>query len=195
MQTLATEFNARINSERRRQENVNSYKQQILSMEDDLQQAHLKGKWKNIFQVYLHLIFKFLAQENEPILRDINNQLRDNFAPKEEIINRKIENARTEGSHITNELNGIILYKNFTSTLSEISLIYYITLEQQSKLRGIEDVDRNRLSQLSHQNKDVYDAILWLRENRNQFRANIYEPPAIAVMSIAVIFYSSFFFN
>ena len=88
----------------------------------------------------------------------------------------------------------MVLYviKNFTSTLSEISLIYII-LEQQSKLRGIEDVDRNRLSQLSHQNKDVHDAILWLRENRDQFKANIYEPPAIAVMSIAVIFYSGFY--
>lgn len=140
MQTLATEFNAKRNSERKRQENVHNFKQQIHSLEDDLEQAKLK------------------ARENEPLLKDINIQLRDNFAPKEEAINRKVENAKTEGKDIFNELN-----------------------EQKSKLRGIEDVDRQRLSQLSDHYKDVHDAIVWLRQNRDKFRANIYEPPAIAL--------------
>jgi len=43
MQTLATEFNAKRNSERKRQENVHNFKQQIHSLEDDLEQAKLKG--------------------------------------------------------------------------------------------------------------------------------------------------------
>ena len=44
MQTLATEFNAKRNSERKRQENVHNFKQQIHSLEDDLEQAKLKGQ-------------------------------------------------------------------------------------------------------------------------------------------------------
>ena len=67
----------------------------------------------------------------------------------------------------------------FFSYVTNFSNFFF--LEQKSKLRGIEDVDRQRLSQLSDHYKDVHDAIVWLRQNRDKFRANIYEPPAIAV--------------
>jgi len=72
------------------------------------------------FFIVLFIHFYLLARENEPLLKDINIQLRDNFAPKEEAINRKVENAKTEGKDIFNEMNGMIhfLFFNYFTNFS-----------------------------------------------------------------------------
>ena len=65
---------------------------------------------------------------------------------------------------------------------SSIKIIFFLfVIEQRSRLQGIEDVDRSRLAQLRQYHPDVYEGITWLRANRDKFKANIYEPPAISV--------------
>lgn len=56
-------------------------------------------------------------------------------------------------------------------------------IEFQSKKKNIEDVDNQRLNALKTEFNlgQVYDAIIWLRANKDRFRAPIYEPPIISV--------------
>ena len=53
----------------------------------------------------------------------------------------------------------------------------------QSKLKNIEDVDKNRLDLLSgdHGLTHTHQAVMWLRENKHKFRAPIHEPPLMPV--------------
>jgi hypothetical protein len=49
--------------------------------------------------------------------------------------------------------------------------------EQQKIL----DVANQRLELLRLKQKDTYDAVMWLRENKNQFQHQIYEPMMLEV--------------
>jgi hypothetical protein len=50
-------------------------------------------------------------------------------------------------------------------------------------VKSIEDIDKNRLNLLRADRglTPVYEAVMWLRENKNKFRAPIHEPPLISV--------------
>lgn len=50
-------------------------------------------------------------------------------------------------------------------------------------MKSIEDIDKNRLNLLRADRglTPVYEAVMWLRENKNKFRAPIHEPPLISV--------------
>ena len=57
-----------------------------------------------------------------------------------------------------------------------------LILECQSKIKNIEDVDRNRINMLRQHNlSHVQEAIIWLRANKDKFRAPIYEPLIVSV--------------
>ncbi|KAK7492679.1 hypothetical protein BaRGS_00016158 [Batillaria attramentaria] len=48
--------------------------------------------------------------------------------------------------------------------------------EAQQELRNIQDVGKIRLEQLRRRHKHTYDAVMWLRQNRDKFKSTIYEP-------------------
>jgi hypothetical protein len=45
----------------------------------------------------------------------------------------------------------------------------------------IQDVAKQRLELLRRKHKDTHDAVMWLRENKNQFHHHVYEPMMLEV--------------
>lgn len=45
----------------------------------------------------------------------------------------------------------------------------------------MEDVDRNRIEMVRRENDQVYQAIIWLRANKDRFSAPIHEPAILSV--------------
>nr|SVE75525.1 EOG090X0JQ4 [Daphnia dolichocephala] len=91
-------------------------------------------------------------------LKEVDGKLKE-IAPQETAVAQRKHQAVEELRRIKNEIN-----------------------EYQSKIKNIEDVDKNRLNMLRGEGlTPIYHAVVWLRENKNQFRAPIYEPPLISV--------------
>lgn len=80
------------------------------------------------------------------------------------------------------EINGNGEMTNISHTILEFNFEIFAA-EYQSKVKNIEDVDKNRLNLLrdDHGLRSTYQAVLWLRDNKNKFRAPIHEPPLISV--------------
>ncbi len=50
------------------------------------------------------------------------------------------------------------------------------------KLEQIDNIKNRRLDNLrNNRNKDLYNAIIWLRENKHHFKEEVFEPPAVTV--------------
>ncbi|KAG0283272.1 Structural maintenance of chromosomes protein 5, partial [Dissophora globulifera] len=43
-------------------------------------------------------------------------------------------------------------------------------------LEALDDIRNRCLEQLKSQDNDVYEAVMWLRANRQQFRKHVFEP-------------------
>jgi hypothetical protein len=52
---------------------------------------------------------------------------------------------------------------------------------QEKDQEKIQDEANQRLELLRLKQKDTYDAVMWLRENKNQFHHHIYEPMMLEV--------------
>lgn len=52
---------------------------------------------------------------------------------------------------------------------------------QKEEQRKIQDVANQRLELLRRKHKDVYDAVMSLRENKNKFHHHIYDPMMLEV--------------
>ncbi|KAI8597989.1 hypothetical protein EDD21DRAFT_310024, partial [Dissophora ornata] len=46
----------------------------------------------------------------------------------------------------------------------------------KNRLDALDDIRNRRLQQLRNQDNDVFEAVLWLRENRNMFQKHVFEP-------------------
>ncbi|XP_070206218.1 structural maintenance of chromosomes protein 5-like [Littorina saxatilis] len=75
-------------------------------------------------------------------------------------LTRDINAINQQGSGLNTELNGL---------RREIQ-------DAQQELRRIQDMGNQRLEQLRRRHKHTYDAVMWLRQNRNKFKATIHEP-------------------
>ena len=51
----------------------------------------------------------------------------------------------------------------------------------KSQLREINDIGNRRLNKLNQVDKQAYDAVQWLNNNRNKFRGRVYEPIMLQV--------------
>ncbi|XP_028161618.1 structural maintenance of chromosomes protein 5 [Ostrinia furnacalis] len=51
----------------------------------------------------------------------------------------------------------------------------------QNRIRNLEDVDVKRLEVLRNYSEDAYNAVAWLRENRNMFQEPVYEPMILEI--------------
>ena len=49
------------------------------------------------------------------------------------------------------------------------------------RLKKLDDVNVRKLQALSRWDRDTHDAILWLRENRNKFKMEVFEPPTMVL--------------
>ncbi|XP_046447259.1 structural maintenance of chromosomes protein 5-like isoform X2 [Daphnia pulex] len=141
MESLASDFQAKKLAERKRIENEQSFRQQILNLEKDLEALDEQEK------------------NSSAELEDIDARL-NAIAPH--------ETALAQRKHVLAE---------------EMRRLRYEINEFQSKVKSIEDIDKNRLNLLRADRglTPVYEAVMWLRENKNKFRAPIHEPPLISL--------------
>ncbi|KAI8423510.1 hypothetical protein MSG28_012621 [Choristoneura fumiferana] len=51
----------------------------------------------------------------------------------------------------------------------------------QNKIRQLENVDDKRLEELQRYSPDAYQAVLWLRDHRDMFQHNVYEPMMLEI--------------
>ncbi|XP_038218178.1 structural maintenance of chromosomes protein 5 [Zerene cesonia] len=51
----------------------------------------------------------------------------------------------------------------------------------QNKIRNLEDVDLKRLEVLRSYSEDAYNAVMWLRDNKNMFEQPVYEPMMLEI--------------
>lgn len=107
-------------------------------------------------------------------------------------VNRNLQELTTKSLHLTqrrdigheeirqlrHERDGCLPSFNFAITFL---IRRFHRLECASKIRNIEDVDKKRLEMLRRERPQAYDAVMWLRNNKERFKANIYEPLAISV--------------
>jgi hypothetical protein len=66
----------------------------------------------------------------------------------------------------------------YFSLLFVVCLTSFIILY---RLKQLDNVDSQKLEKLGSFNKDAYDAVLWLRQNKDKFRMEIIEPPIISL--------------
>ena len=53
-----------------------------------------------------------------------------------------------------------------------------------SRINKLEDMKKLRLQYLRNHNKDTYNAVMWLRENKNRFKHPVHEPILLLVFLI-----------
>jgi hypothetical protein len=69
----------------------------------------------------------------------------------------------------------------FTCICSEFNHVTVHEKEQQK----VQDVANQRLELLRRKQKDIYEAVMWLRGNKKEFRHHIYEPMMLEVRAVS----------
>ncbi|KAG0363943.1 Structural maintenance of chromosomes protein 5, partial [Gamsiella multidivaricata] len=102
------------------------------------------------------------AQSDEHINKEKDELHEKVMAIQEEVhdIKDKIDVLRSRQEDIVREGNSI----NFRLT------------EKRKRLEALDDIRNRRLQQLRSQDNDVYEAVLWLRQNREMFQKHVFEP-------------------
>ena len=57
-----------------------------------------------------------------------------------------------------------------------IIIFYLIYLAINSQIKYLENKDNQKLETLRQHDKTSYDAVLWLKDNKQKFKAIVYEP-------------------
>ncbi|KAK6178810.1 hypothetical protein SNE40_011310 [Patella caerulea] len=96
----------------------------------------------------------------------------EDVQPAIEKINLEMRNAGTELSNITQR--GESLKMEISNKRREIA-------DMQTALRRIQDISNHRLELVRRKHKDTYDAVIWLRQNIDQFKGAICEPMMLCV--------------
>ncbi|KAI1294565.1 Structural maintenance of chromosomes protein 5 [Mortierella claussenii] len=54
-------------------------------------------------------------------------------------------------------------------------------VDGRKRLDALDDIRNRRLQTLRHQDSDVFEAVIWLRENRNLFQNHVFEPVCLEI--------------
>ena len=71
-----------------------------------------------------------------------------------------------------------------TRTFVIVSADSYFLIGAQSELSRISDIYQQRMEKLRAKDRDTYEAVKWLNENRNLFQKPVHEPVLILVSSV-----------
>lgn len=161
-------FNQKMGSLNQEFFRVDAYKQKMETYAAELQTQRLAERKRieneNNFRQQISNLENEMEELNEQEhsvgdrLREVDFKLKE-ISPQETAVAQRKHQVTEEMRRIRNEI-----------------------VEYQSKIKNIEDVDRNRLNMLRGEGlTPIYHAVIWLRENKNKFRAPIYEPPLISL--------------
>ncbi|KXJ22629.1 structural maintenance of chromosomes protein 5 [Exaiptasia diaphana] len=98
----------------------------------------------------------------QPQIEEVNTQARQ--------INRELTTIQQEGSRIVEEK------RHLTAQASDA----------KSRLSVLEDIKKKRLDLLRNMSRDTYNAVMWLRENKDKFKQQVYEPILLQVNMLDV---------
>lgn len=65
-----------------------------------------------------------------------------------------------------------------------VSADSYFLIGAQTELSRISDIYQQRMEKLRTKDRDTYEAVKWLNENRNLFQKRVHEPVLILVSSV-----------
>ncbi|XP_053393705.1 structural maintenance of chromosomes protein 5-like [Mercenaria mercenaria] len=97
------------------------------------------------------------TEDVQPLLEKVNRSMRET-TQKLGHINMEGENLRGKIEGRRRNMNGL-----------------------QRDLQTLRNIETQRLQALRAKHKDTYDAVMWLRENRDKFKGNIHEPIMLCV--------------
>lgn len=73
------------------------------------------------------------------------------------------------------------LEEQLRAILSERESKKHEIISIDSELKKINDIDSQKLNVVRRVDKHTYDAIMWLRQHRSEFKGVIYEPPIMTI--------------
>ena len=65
----------------------------------------------------------------------------------------------------------------------------------KKRLHDVDNVDHQKLEALRKIDKDTYNAVVWLRENKTMFTGTVYEPIMTQVIKCVVLKANYFYFD
>ncbi|KAF9987172.1 Structural maintenance of chromosomes protein 5 [Modicella reniformis] len=107
-------------------------------------------------------------------------ELVDN-SPSHEQLKREREEIQEKLSDVQDKIraskDGIDVFQlKQTEIVEESRKINARLVDGRRKLDTLDDIRNRRLQQLRNQDNDVFEAVMWLRENRNLFQKHVFEP-------------------
>ncbi|XP_035247497.1 structural maintenance of chromosomes protein 5 isoform X2 [Anguilla anguilla] len=111
------------------------------------------------------------------LIEDLQAQLRgaeaqQDPAPQIDAVNAQLRRAQEERAQREGELSDLRREKD--AQTGELMIL-------KNKLRGLEDMMKRKEETLRGRFRDTYDALLWLRRNRQLFRGNVHEPMMLVI--------------
>ncbi|KAJ9575653.1 hypothetical protein L9F63_007482, partial [Diploptera punctata] len=118
---------------------------------------------------------KAVLQQIDKLKNDIRNINKDSdIAIREEIEN--LSHQFTKKLNVKNQLRSEKeVHQN------ELEAVHQNIQVHETNIQKIQDVAKQRLQLLQHRNRDAYEAVLWLRENKQRFHYRIYEPMILEI--------------
>ncbi|XP_061118782.1 structural maintenance of chromosomes protein 5 [Conger conger] len=111
------------------------------------------------------------------MIEDLQTQLRsteqqDDLAPQIDSVNAELRRVQDHRVQTDGEMTDLRREKN--SHTGELTIL-------QNRLRGLENVMKRKEDALNRRFRDTYHALQWLRNNRQRFKGNVYEPMMLVV--------------
>ncbi|ESP05608.1 hypothetical protein LOTGIDRAFT_102434, partial [Lottia gigantea] len=145
---------------------LESWTDKITDIQKDLKfkQEEEDGRLKKLsgLKKQLHVLEKELS----------NLDTTEDVQPAIEKINLDMRNAGKEMSNLNQQ--GDSLRMDINNKKRELQ-------EMQLSLRRLQDIGNQRLESLRRSHRDTYEAVVWLRQNRDKFRGEICEPVLLCV--------------
>ncbi|XP_034951339.1 structural maintenance of chromosomes protein 5 [Chelonus insularis] len=122
-----------------------------------------------------------LENDMQLLMEEIGTE--ESVHKKLQVINDKINNERKKMDEINNEA---VFYRE------KLNLVARKIHQLEGELKQLSDVQSKRLDLLRSMNSHAYEAVMWLRNNRDKFRSVIYEPMILHI-DIKELKYGKFF--
>ncbi|KAK2871454.1 hypothetical protein QQF64_002642 [Cirrhinus molitorella] len=111
------------------------------------------------------------------MIKDLQKELQnmgtmEDVTPQIEAVNAELKNIQQEKDKLESEMMDLRRYKD--EAFGEFNRL-------QNRLRSLEDMMRVKEDKLRGRFRDTYTALMWLRNNRDHFEGNVYEPMMLVI--------------
>lgn len=118
-------------------------------------------------------------------LQDINIQIEglERLLEEEMRKKRNIDENMLSNSHALSQLQQDVseLYQNIENASAEKNCTSYTAQSYKTQLASLKDDYSKKLTNLKKYDKYTYEAVMWLNENKDRFKSNIYLPIMLEV--------------